>query len=290
MFGFLPHEMPDSYAEVLDRVHPEDRERRQAAVDHAVASGEDLEVEYRIITKSGRARWILARGRAEYDEGRPKRIAGVSLDITARKDAEALQELLLDELNHRVKNTLATVQAIALQTQRNASHPAAFNEAFLQRLMALSRAHEMLTRASWQGASLEEVVERSLKVQIGDGHLARCSLSGPDVLLGPNAAVTLNMAFHELATNAVKYGAFSTPHGRVDVAWAHDVQGDSVVVDWRESGGPAVAVPTQTGFGSRLIEQGLTRELGGSARLTYLPGGLWCQLRLPFSAKLGLAA
>jgi len=290
MFGFLPHEMPDSYAEVLDRVHPEDRERRQAAVDHAVASGEDLEVEYRILTKSGRVRWILARGRAEYDGGRAKRIAGISLDITARKDAEALQELLLDELNHRVKNTLATVQAIALQTQRNSSHPAAFNEAFLQRLMALSRAHEMLTRASWQGASLEEVVERSLKVQVGDGHQTRCSLSGPAVLLGPNAAVTLNMAFHELATNAVKYGAFSTPYGRVDVAWAHDVEGRSVVVDWRESGGPAVAIPTHTGFGSRLIEQGLTRELGGSAQLTYLPGGLWCRLRLPFSAKLGLAA
>jgi two-component sensor histidine kinase len=115
----------------------------------------------------------------------------------------------------------------------------------------------------------------------------RFAAAGPHVRLVPNAAVTLNMAFHELATNATKYGALSTPHGRVDIAWR--AEGEAVALDWRETGGPAVAPPRRRGFGTRLIERGLAHELGSEARLSFLTEGLHCHMRLPFSAKLGLA-
>jgi two-component sensor histidine kinase len=216
-------------------------------------------------------------------------MAGVSLDITERKDAESHLRLLLEELNHRVKNTLATVQSIATQTLRHTPEPAAFSGAFLERIYALARAHEMLTDSAWQGASLADVVDRTLAVHTLNDEPGRVALMGPAVKLGPTAAVTLNMAFHELATNATKYGALSRPGGRIDVDWGMDEPG-AIVINWRETGGPPVTVPSRRGFGSRLIEQGLTRELGGEAHITFLPDGLWCRLRLPLSSKLSLAA
>ncbi|SFK68078.1 HWE histidine kinase domain-containing protein, partial [Caulobacter sp. UNC279MFTsu5.1] len=248
----------------------------------------DLEVEYRTLRSDGQIAWILARGRAAFEDGRAVRLAGVSLDITARKTAEQRQQLLLDEVDHRAKNTLASVQSIALQTLRHAEHPAAFSATFIERIHALGRAHELLTEASWQGAALADVVDRTLKVYAPNERGARVALSGPAVRLGPNAAVTLNMAFHELATNAVKYGALSTPDGRVDVDWTVDADAGTVIIDWRESGGPEVAIPSRRGFGSRLIEQALAREMGGEARLSFQPEGLWCRFRLPFSTKLHL--
>jgi two-component sensor histidine kinase len=217
-------------------------------------------------------------------------MTGVSLDITARKRADERQRLLLDELNHRVKNTLASVQSIAMQTLRHAENPAAFNEALIERIYALARAHELLTEASWSGASLTDVIERTLQVHLGEGDRRQVSLSGPPVRLGPNAAVTINMVFHELATNASKYGALSTPEGRIDVVWSTVAGGEAIVIDWRESGGPQVEPPSRRGFGSRLIERGLTREMGGEARMDFSPQGLSCHIRLPISAKLGLAA
>ncbi|MDP3853382.1 ATP-binding protein [Phenylobacterium sp.] len=289
-FGLGPNDPFERYEDVVARVHPDDRDQRQAAIDRAISTGEDLEVEYRTLKPDGQVGWILARGRAAFEDGRAVRLAGISLDITARKAAEEHQRLLVDELNHRVKNTLASVQSIAMQTLRHVEHPAAFNEAFIERIHALARAHELLSEASWEGASLAEVIERTLQIHVpGDGRL-RVGLSGPPVRLGPNAAVTLNMAFHELATNATKYGALSTPGGRVDVDWSTDAGGEAILIDWRESGGPEVKVPGRRGFGSRLIERGLTREMGGKALLTFLPQGLWCHIRLPLSAKLSLAA
>ena len=290
IFGLGPDDPFERVEDVIARVHPDDRARRQAAIDQAIATGEDFDVEYRILKPDGQIGWVLARGRAAFEDGRAVRLAGISLDITDRKKAEDHQRLLLDELNHRVKNTLASVQSIAMQTLRHAKNPAAFNEAFIERIYALARAHELLTEASWEGASLADVIARTLQVHLAEGDRSQVTLSGPPVRLGPNAAVTLNMVFHELATNATKYGALSTPDGRVDVAWSKASQGDAIVMDWCEADGPPVIEPSRRGFGSRLIERGLTREMGGEARMDFLPAGLRCHIVLPVSAKLGLAA
>jgi two-component sensor histidine kinase len=280
LFGFGPDDPFDNYDYILERVHPDDRQRRGEAVAEAVATGVDIETEYRILKPSGEICWILSRGRATYEDGRPVRIAGVALDITVRRTAEDHQRLLIAELNHRVKNTLSTVQSIAMQTHRS-------DDTFLPRIQALAMAHDLLTEASWEGASLADVVNRTLALHVA-GAPERMVVSGPAIHLNPNAAVTLNLAFHELATNAVRYGSLSNPTGRVSVTWTIDRRTDptAVEIEWRESGGPVVAAPARRGFGSRLIERGLAHELGGDCRLLFQPQGLECHIRLPFSTKL----
>jgi PAS domain S-box-containing protein len=292
VFGLGPDDPFDHNDHILALVHPDDREPRQRAISRAVRARTDLEIEFRIVRPDGQVSWVLTRGQALYENDRPTRFAGVCLDITARKAAEEHQRLLLNELNHRVKNTLATVQSLALQTRKTAADPGMFNETFLARIYALAGAHELLTEASWEGASLIEVVQRTLRLHLPAGQTDRIQVLGPTIRLGPNAAVTLNMAFHELATNAVKYGALSNTAGRVSVDWTLDDTGPRTIlqIDWRESGGPPVAIPTRRGFGSRLIERGLPRELDGEGRLTFSPDGLACRLRLPLSTKLSLAA
>jgi two-component sensor histidine kinase len=284
VFGLGPDAPFERVEDLVALIHPDDRQKRQDAIDVAVANHSEMEVEYRTMRPDGSIGWVLARGRAAYENGQAVRMAGISLDITARKTAEERQTLLIHELNHRVKNTLATVQSLALQTQRQSEAEPATGDAFMERLHALARVHDLLSEAAWEGASLHEVVGQTLAPYVED--VARITVSGPAVRLVPNAAVTLNMAFHELATNAVKYGALSTPAGRVDIAWGTD--GADIVMDWRERDGPAVAQPTRRGFGSRLIEQGLARELGSEATLAYPPEGLHCRIRVPLSGKLSL--
>ena len=291
-FGVGPEEPFDRFTQVLAYVHPEDRERQQREMDAAIAEHGDLESEFRTSGADGVTRWMLLRGRAAYDdEGRPTRMTGVSLDVTARKAADERQRLLLDELNHRVKNTLATVQSIARQTTR-AIDPAAFEEAFLARISALAAAHDLLTAVAWEGALLKDVIARVVAPYLSGAGDDRLRLSGPSVRLNPNAAVSLTMAFHELATNAGKYGALSVPAGEVEVTWTLDDPAQPALVEilWREAGGPPVTPPTRRGFGSRLVEKGLARELGGEVSLRFAPEGLTCLMRLPLSHKLHLAA
>jgi PAS domain S-box-containing protein len=282
-----------TWDDLLERVHPDDRSQRQASLETAVRSGQDLEVEYRVMKPGGEIAWMLVRGRALFDaHGQAASVVGVSLDITERKRAEERAQLLLLELSHRVKNTLATVQSIATQTRRTAPSPATFDQAFLARIQALARAHELLAQSSWDGASLAEIIDRTLALHIDAGEIESLNLSGPMIRLGPNAAVTLNMAFHELATNAAKYGALSIETGRVEVKWQIEDSSvpRAVAIEWRESGGPKVSAPRSRGFGSRLIETGIAHELGGEARLVFAPEGLICRMRLPLSAKLSLVA
>ena len=276
LFGFGPDEPCDRYEYVLARVHPDDRQQG----GEADPTEGDIETEYRIIKPDGQICWILSRGRVTYEDGRPVSIAGVALDITVRRTAEDHQRLLIAELNHRVKNTLSTVQSIAMQTHRS-------DDTFLPRIQALARAHDLLTEATWEGASLADVVNRTLALHVG-GASERMHVAGPAIRLNPNAAVTLNLAFHELATNAVKYGSLSNTTGQVAVDWTIDDRADPSVVkiEWRETGGPPVAEPTHRGFGSRLIERGLAHELGGECRLSFQPEGLRCHIRVPFSTKL----
>lgn len=200
-------------------------------------------------------------------------------DVTDRVRAEAQQRLLLDELNHRVKNSLATVQSIAAQTLRNNPDPATFRTAFEARLLALSATHDLLTASSWRGADLGDVLAVEFRPHGGDRYV----FDGPAVALTANEALTLGLLFHELATNAAKYGALATPSGRVRVAWRADRSGSrpQLVLTWIEEGGPPVEVPQRRGFGSRLIERSLQGEIGGQAVLDFRPGGLVCEIRMP---------
>ncbi|MGE8941397.1 PAS domain S-box protein [Leptospira interrogans] len=209
---------------------------------------------------------------------------GVFVDITARKQAELRQKLLLNELNHRVKNTLAIVQSIAAQTLREIPEPRAFKQAFSARLMTLSRAHNLLTRTAWQGAPLGDVVAAALAPFHTDSH-SQFHVQGPTVLLEPNSAVTLSLALHELATNAAKYGALSKLAGRVRVVWSITdaaVPGGKPMVEfsWVERSGPAVRPPERRGFGTRLVEAS-AEQLGGRITLEYKPEGFECRCVLP---------
>lgn len=197
------------------------------------------------------------------------------LDLTERKQAEQRQKVLVEELNHRVKNTLATVSAIAAQTLRTTESPEAFEEAFLGRLIALSKTHNLLNRTFWTGVSLRALVEDELAPFAGGE--GRVGLSGADVILGPIAAVTLGMAFHELAVNAAKYGAFSAPGGGVQVSWRPCGAG-RLRLEWLETGGPPVSPPLRRGFGSRMIERALAAELRGQVQLDFQPQGLRCTM------------
>jgi two-component sensor histidine kinase len=211
-------------------------------------------------------------------------------DISERKQAERRQKLLVDELNHRVKNTLAAVQSIAVQTRRTTESAGAFHQAFTSRLMALARAHDLVTLQAWQGAALADVARQTLAPFI-TGDESRISIGGPFIKLSPNAAVTMSMGFHELATNAAKYGALSVPAGRVNLSWDFDGPPDNQAVEilWIESGGPPVKAPSRRGFGSRLLQQGLVLELDGAVNIDYAEAGLRCTARLKLSDKIALS-
>lgn len=196
----------------------------------------------------------------------------------AARQAAEHQKLLVGEVNHRVKNTLATVQAIATQTLRTSTSPEAFLEAFEGRLLALSQTHNLLTRHHWRNVVLSDIVRQEVAPYVG-GETSRVTMSGAEVMLGPVAAITLGMAFHELTTNAVKYGALSVPSGRVRVTWEVNSSG-LVHLVWQEEGGPIVRPPQHQGFGSRLLQRSLPHELGGTVRLDYLPQGLRCTMTM----------
>jgi two-component system CheB/CheR fusion protein len=208
-------------------------------------------------------------------------------DITERHRAARHAEMMLAELNHRVKNTLATVQAIAQQTAANAPDLQTFNEGFLARLLALSNTHNLLARDAWNGAPLVEIVKNELAPYRHDGEAqgndTRVQLHGDDLNLRPKQALALSMALHELATNAAKYGALSVPHGQVTVAWTTHLleQRQRLRLNWTESGGPAVVTPKHRGFGSRLISDGLPYELDGNVTLDFPPGGVTCNIDVP---------
>ncbi len=199
-------------------------------------------------------------------------------DVTETVLAAERQKLMIDELNHRVKNTLATVQSIAMQTARSHEDPRSFAESFQARLLALSHTHDLLTRSHWEGADLRAILEHETEAH--GAH--RVSLVGPPVALEPAAALSLGMIFHELATNAAKYGALSAPEGRVLVDWGvGDLTRPQLHLTWRETGGPPAKPPTRRGFGSRLIERNVRHDLAGSVELDYADSGFCAEISVP---------
>ncbi|MGV3579499.1 sensor histidine kinase [Brevundimonas sp.] len=275
-----PTERPDG--DVMDPAWVDDeyhRVRRAAALEAAIAGEAEYDIEYPV---AGTTRWIQVRGSLVHSRsGRPLKLAGVVSDITDRhiayaalETSERRQKLLINELNHRVKNTLATLQSIASLTARKATSVEEFSTLFQARLMALSDTHNLLTASGWEKATLTDLLTKELRPYSPD----QFRLTGPDVLFDAPQALAMGMIAHELATNAAKHGALSTPDGRVEITWsAPDAEGRTML-DWVETGGPAVARPSRTGFGSRLIATSLKGDLSGSADLDYAPEGLRANL------------
>jgi two-component sensor histidine kinase len=208
------------------------------------------------------------------DTAMARDVAERSWAAVERARAEQHQRLLINELNHRVKNTLASVQAIAFQTLKGEIPLADARARFEARLIALSGAHNLLTEGNWGGASLERLVRDATEHLAGES--ARFDIEGEPLRLAPRAALALAMALHELGTNAAKYGALSVDGGRVSIAWRQE--GERLRLEWRERGGPSVEAPRRRGFGSRLIERGLEADLGGGAALHFDPEGLRCEI------------
>ena len=283
VYGYSAEELLNGGGELIrGLIHPEDFPKVAARLVKLTAGpdGDVQEFELRIRRREGGYRWVLDRAVAfdRDDTGRVTSTLSAALDIDERKRAEERRTLLINELNHRVKNTLASVQSIARQTMRSARTPDEMAEVFTARLVALSGAHDVLTRENWEGAGLREIVQVALAPFEGD----RIVTEGPDVRLGARAALALGMALHELATNAAKYGALSGDAGGVSLSWRiRPGESANLDLEWREHGGPPVTPPKRRGFGSRLLTQGVRSELNGAAEMDFAPSGLVCRIAAP---------
>ncbi len=239
------------------------------------------ELEELFKTKDGQLRVLLSTRTPMYGpDGHVEALVGMSMEITERKRIEERLRLMLHELNHRVKNTLASVQSITLQTLRGGDP--AVREVLDARLQALAAAHDVLAHTSWEGAELDDVVAGALAPH-GGRDSRRFHVSGPPVRLKPRAALALAMGLHELATNAVKHGALSpaAPEGWVDLCWVKS--GGRMRLVWSEHGGPPVTPPSQRGFGTRLVERSLAQDLGGTVKIAFNPEGVTCTVESPLT-------
>jgi PAS domain S-box-containing protein len=276
-----------SWPEVKGRTaldYLDDRAQAEAVMSNdrrIMEQGQAEELEELSGMEGGQPRVMLSTKTPMRDpDGHVDGLVGVSVEITERKRTEQRLRLMVDELNHRVKNTLATVQSIAMQTLRGGDP--AVRQVLEARLLALAAAHDVLTRMNWEGAELDDVVAGALAPH-GGRDSGRFHVSGPPVRLQPRAALALAMGLHELATNALKYGAFSpgAADGWVDLRWAKS--GDRIRLVWSEHGGPPVTLPSRRGFGTRLVERSLAQDLGGTVEIIYGPEGVTCVVEAPLA-------
>jgi PAS domain S-box-containing protein len=265
LFGFSREELAArNIAALIPEAHPE-------AAPRPLGGGEET----RAIRKDGSEVPVEVGLSPIEMSGGSMTLASI-VDISYRKQAESQRELLLAELNHRVKNTLAVVQSVAHQTFRDNQTSPDARAAFEGRLVALATAHNLLTQANWKGASLERVASDVLQVR--DANQERVTLMGPDVALQPKEALAIAMALHELCTNATKYGALSNAKGHVSVEWAWMDVPNGLRLVWRERSGPPVKPPTRRGFGSRLVERTVEQDLDGEIAMDFREDGLICSM------------
>jgi PAS domain S-box-containing protein len=280
ILGFEPQAAAhEQRMDFLAHVHPEDRNHFDTQIKGLRPESPSYLSSFRFIRPDGREIWLEERGTAEFDTtGRYLRLKGLTRDITERKRAEERQRLLVRELDHRVKNVLASVATVAQRTQEGSASMDDFLQAFDARIQSMANAHALLSRNHWQGVNLVKLVRSELAPCVGDD-IAR--VEGPDVLLTAEATQAIAIVLHELVTNASKYGALSTPDGRITVRWDWRDANEWLSLQWIEAGGPAVAVPSETGYGIRAIRQLIPHELGGAVDLTFDAGGLRCRIELP---------
>lgn len=255
---------------------------RKQALERALYGDGEYDLEY--FLPSSR-RWLHFRGRVLRSRtGKPTRVAGIVIDVTDRhiafsalETSEHRQRLLINELNHRVKNTLATIQSIAALTARRTTTTDEFMTLFEARLVALSDTHNLLTANGWERARLRNLIQQEFRPYADD----QLRIEGPDITLGPEQALSMGMVLHEMVTNAAKYGALSTreSRGRIFLRWTAPDDDGAVQLTWTEEGGPRVAPSTRRGFGSRLIETSIRGVLGGTVASDYSSGALRCEMR-----------
>ncbi|WP_296597773.1 HWE histidine kinase domain-containing protein [Phenylobacterium sp.] len=274
--GLPAGRLPVKNNDILETyVHPDDKELVRTRRWEALKMGEAFDVSFRLAPELGAARWLRMAGIVTREEsGRPCAITGIVEDISPRRLEEEQRQQLMAELDHRVKNVLAAVQALAQQTAKRTTSLDVFLQTFSGRLKAMASANELLTAARWRGAAIDHLASAEL------GALApgQTSWDGPELFLTPRAANALSLALHELATNAVKFGALSTEAGHVSLKWKARPAG-GFELTWTESGGPLVAPPGRRGFGSTLLGQVTGRELNGDTEVDYRPSGLVVRLR-----------
>ncbi|WP_112663128.1 PAS domain-containing protein [Microvirga flavescens] len=277
-----------TWSQLQQRLNPADATRMTMAIEQALETGESYNIEYRITRENGDGPiWLATQGQTSYSpNGVAIGMTGVVQDITDRKLAEERQNLLIRELHHRVKNTLATVQAIVGSTARTTSSIDEFYQGFVGRIVSLARTHNLLTEDIWQKASLDQLVQTELG-PYDDDDRNRITVDGPPVELPSEAAVPVGMAIHELTTNAAKHGALSTFGGQVDVRWRLDeIAGKSVLhFSWIERGGPRVIEPRRQGFGSRLLRRVLTTQLQADVHMDFAQSGLQFTMTMPIPGK-----
>ena len=268
---------------LTEMVHQDDAAQCVALWRQALESGEPVEFEARLRRRDGEFRWFLVRASAVKDaQGEVVEWAGSSAEIHDRKLSEQRQKLLLDELNHRVKNTLTVVQSLALQTFRSTSDPVNARKAFDGRLAALAAAHTLLTKSNWESADLHSLINEALQVcGEADDRVAR---EGPALLLRPKQALSVALVLHELCTNALKHGALSAAGGAVELSWRL-IGGSTLELKWREHGGPIVLEPDARGFGTVLLERAVVHDLGGQAQIRFEPAGIKYVLALSLAGQ-----
>ena len=271
------------------RAHPEDRPWIEGVRTQAFRERrEEYGIEYRIVRPGGEVRWLESRSFISYDtDDRSERVIGVNIDVTERRRADDHQRVLIAELDHRVKNVLATVAAVAANTLEASSSMQNFVAALDARIRALASTHELLSNRRWQGLPLDELLRRQLAPYAAHGNTR---INGSDVLLMAEAGQAVAMVLHELITNAAKYGALSACNGLVSIQWRQHYKAglrDRLIIDWQETGGPAVKAPGKFGYGTSVINDLIPYELGGKTDFEFSRTGVRCRLEVPVKWIIG---
>lgn len=276
IYGEVPADFQPTPENMGRNVHPEDRAHWQAAMDEVLSEGQICPFEVRIVLPDGQVRWcMVAAATTAAHGGGPVHVSGVTVDITERKLAEERQLLLAREVDHRARNALAVAQSIVHLSR--AADIDTFVELVNGRIQALARVHTLISESRWRGADLRRVVEDELLPYMGEMH--EVAVSGPPLFLPPSVSQAVALVTHELLTNAAKYGSLSRPGGQLRCTWQFD--GQSLAIAWVERGGHAVARPTATGFGTRLIRATIEGTLKGKVQLDWQPQGLVCRIAIP---------
>jgi PAS domain S-box-containing protein len=283
IYGLAHSTMEITTRQWCARVHRDDIERLRAENIRAFKEGRrEVISEFRFVRPGGEIRWIEARSLVTYDDaGRAERMTGVYIDVTERRKTEEYKTLLIAELDHRVKNVLACVAAVAQRSRECSRSADEFLEVLNGRINSLANTHALLSRSSWEGVGLGELVRSELAPCMSNGNSL---IEGPDIVVAAEATQPLAMVLHELTTNASKYGALSSCSGRVSVCWQRQSSRhahDNLALEWRETGGPPILVPGAPGYGSSVIRELIPYELGGSVDYVFAPEGVRCKLEIP---------
>lgn len=280
IFGIEPGTLDVTSSNIQTLFHPDDVDGLRQAWGEFTKGAKSYETEFRIVRPDGEIRWCVGTAAASIDkDGRVVRVSGVTVDITDRKRAEERQSLLTREVDHRAKNALALAQSIVRLTR--AQNMNAYVKAVEGRITALARVHTVLSLSSWQGAEIRRLVAEEVAPYSGAGQI---QIEGAEVQLQPATAQTLALALHELVTNSAKYGSLSALAGRLAITW--EVESDTLILAWVETGGPAVTKPTSKGFGTRSVIASIETQLGGQADFDWRKEGLICRLTVPLRSAI----